>query len=101
MAVEDIDVGVSHEHEESFRGQDITRTTFKQGKSKARASPTDSMEKRIVVLEHALAAQEGVVGELSEQIDNVMQENKEITRATKGIIVELVRSLEGIIHSLA
>ncbi|KDP40887.1 hypothetical protein JCGZ_24886 [Jatropha curcas] len=65
----------------------------KRGKSKARTSPMDHVEQRLTALEQSLSSQEPIVGELSEQIDNVVQENEEIIRAAKCMIIELGRSL--------
>lgn len=51
------------------------------------------MEEMLVALEWPLSAQE-TMGELSKQLDNVIEENKETTRAAKDIITEVERALK-------
>ncbi|KDP34416.1 hypothetical protein JCGZ_12697 [Jatropha curcas] len=53
----------------------------------------DPVEQKIVALRRSLSTQEAIVGELSEQIDNIVQENEEITQAAKGMITELGKAL--------
>ncbi|KDP34417.1 hypothetical protein JCGZ_12698 [Jatropha curcas] len=60
----------------------------------------DPVEQKIVAFERSLSTQEAIVGELSEQIDNTVQENEEITRAAKGMITELGRALREELQAL-
>ncbi|KDP24402.1 hypothetical protein JCGZ_26608 [Jatropha curcas] len=59
------------------------------------------MEQRVRALEQSMNSQEAFVGELSEQLDNVVQENEEITRAAKDMILELGVALRQELQALA
>ncbi|KDP43639.1 hypothetical protein JCGZ_22953 [Jatropha curcas] len=75
MANKDATVVVAEEQQpeqaEAVRGHEPSRTQPKRGKSKVGESPTDPLERRIRALERSLSTQETLVGELSEQLDNV------------------------------
>ncbi|KDP23071.1 hypothetical protein JCGZ_01166 [Jatropha curcas] len=69
--------------------------------SKVGESPTDPLEQRVKALERSLSTQEAFAGELSEQLDNVVQKNEEVTRVAKDMITELGRALREELRALA
>ncbi|KDP32219.1 hypothetical protein JCGZ_13826 [Jatropha curcas] len=104
MASEEAQVVVTEEQQpeqaEAIQGREQVRARPKRGKSKARTPPMDPVEQKLIALEQSLSPQEAIVGELSEQIDNIVQENEKITQAAKGMITELGRALQEELQAL-
>lgn len=89
---------VEEQHTEQVRGREEQRSQPKRGKSKA---PTrEPIESRVAGLERSLANVTTTIGELSDQVDNLIHENVEITKAAKTMIEELGRSFRGELRSL-
>lgn len=89
------------EQADATRGREPQRVQPKRGKSKGGTSPTDPMERRITTLERSLNAQEAVISELSEQVDNAVQESGEIARAAKEMIAAFGKALKEEMQALA
>ena len=89
------------EQADAARGREPQRVQPKRGKSKGGTSPTDPMERRITTLERSMRAQEAVISELSEQIDNAVQESGEIARAAKEMIAVFGKALKEEMQALA
>ena len=100
MASEEIVVAASVEEQqtEQVRGREEQRVQPKRGKSKAPMRET--MESRVADLERGLANVTMTVGELTDQVDNLIHENLEITWAAKSMIKELGSAFKGELRSL-
>ena len=88
-----IAASVDEQSSEQNRGREELRSQSKRSKSKA---PThEPMESRVAGLEEKLATATSTIGELCDQVDNLIHENAEITRAAKAMIDEPGKTFMG------
>ena len=93
-----ITASVDEQSTEQNRGREELRSQSKRSKSKA---PTrEPMESRVAGLEKDLATATSTIGELSDQVDNLIHGNSEITMAARAMIDELGKSFTGELRSL-
>ncbi|KAI4313258.1 hypothetical protein L6164_026249 [Bauhinia variegata] len=92
-------VAVEELQQEQPRGrEEQARTQSRRGKSKGPAG--ESLEPRVASLESHMEGVRTSVGELSDQIENLILENREISRVAKAMIEELGRTFRGELRSL-
>lgn len=89
-----------HTEQQHGRGREELRTPAPPKRGKSKTMLKDPMEARISLLEGSLTAVNSLVGELSDQVDNLIAENAEIAKAAKVMICECSQSFEGQIEAL-
>jgi hypothetical protein len=92
MAGEEGVAAVEQQFEQQVRGREEQGVPTKRSKSKVPAKET--MESRVVGLERSITNVSSAVGDLSDQVDNLIHENAEITRAARSMIEDLGRTFE-------